>query len=447
MNIARANRYLITALALLGAGSFDGVRAHSHDDDDDTVYTADWEEKSDLPEKRSDMTASTVGSKIYIIGGCDDHQVACDWWDWCSFCPSISDEVLVYTPSSDSFSTSSAAMPRARYRHAAAVVDTDIWVFGGRDINDTLISEVDVLDTTTMTWSTPSTAAWANPRSDEGAFYYSSTGMIYVSGGYNYTYGSYASTDLFDPSTETWTYSRSEKTIASMNEARGDFTLVEVDDKFYAFGGWGGDWCNPLNSTEVYDPETDVWTVLADLQAGRGDKACGTLNGRVFAIGGEHNKQCAAASTPVRDVEVYDPDHPGRGWVVESHIPEEKFRFASATYDGTIFVFGGQANVTEDCAGYDYCFPVTNHTWAFTETGKSKSSGRRKMPLVVVVIVVLFFGIIAFFSCVGFAKSEQGQRLLGNAPSSSEVPVDEPKDGVEISSTALATDGGDNSQI
>lgn len=45
------------------------------------------------------------------------------------------------------------------------------------------------------------------------------------------------------------------------------------------------DWCNPLNSTEVYDPEADTWTVLADLKAGRGDKACGTLNDRVFAIG------------------------------------------------------------------------------------------------------------------------------------------------------------------
>lgn len=47
--------------------------------------------------------------------------------------------------------------------------------------------------------------------------------------------------------------------------------------------------------------------------------------------------QCQAGSTPVRDVEVYDPDHPSNGWVVESYIPEEKFRFASATYDGSIF--------------------------------------------------------------------------------------------------------------
>lgn len=206
------NRYLVIALTMLvSIGSLDIAGAHTHDDDDDTVYTASWEAKAGMPEKRSDMTASTVGSNIYVIGGCDQHQVklrvharlvtgpmhthsivyncshashqvACDWWEGCSYCPSISDEVIVYTPSSDSFTTSSTNMPRARYRHAAAVVDTSIYVFGGRDINDDLISEVDILDTTDMTWSTPSTATWNIPRSDEGAFYYSETGLIYGEG-------------------------------------------------------------------------------------------------------------------------------------------------------------------------------------------------------------------------------------------------------------------------
>lgn len=104
--------------------------------------------------------------------------MACDWWDGCSYCPSISDEVMVYSPKSDSYTTSNTTMPRARYRHAAVVVDTDVYVFGGRDINDGLISEVDVLDTTTMTWTT-SSASWNRPRSDQAAFYYSKTKNIY----------------------------------------------------------------------------------------------------------------------------------------------------------------------------------------------------------------------------------------------------------------------------
>ena len=148
------------------------------------------------------------------------------------------------------------------------------------------------------------------------------------------------------------------------------------------------------------------------------------------------------------DVEVYDPDYPNEGWVIESYIPESKFRFASATYDGSIYVFGGQSSYTANCSGYDYCFPVTNHTWAFTETAESQNSRKRKLPVVAIVLIVLFFSVLGFFGCLGFVKyTEEGKKLLGNTPSSSEVPVDEPKEGVEITDTTLATAEGDETQV
>lgn len=146
---------------------------------------------------------------------------------------------------------------------------------------------------------------------------------------------------------------------------------------------------------------------------------------------------------------MYDPEHPDQGWVIESYIPEEKFRFASATYDGSIYVFGGQSSYTANCSGYEYCFPVTNHTWAFTETASSKDGRRRKMPVVVIVLIVLFFSVLGAFACLGFFNyTDEGKRLLGGTPSSSaEVPVDEPKEGVEITDTALATAEGDDAQV
>ena len=52
-----------------------------------------------------------------------------------------------------------------------------------------------------------------------------------------------------------------------------------------------------------------------------------------------------------------------------SKIPESKFRFASATHDDTIYVFGGQSafEVTGDCTDSNPCFPVTDHVWAMNE--------------------------------------------------------------------------------
>ena len=112
------------------------------------------------------------------------------------------------------------------------------------------------------------------------------------------------------------------------------------------------------------------------------------LRGRLFAIGGEHNNGCASGSTPVTDVEVLEPawgddddglayGGGGVGWSVEGAIPEPKFRFAAAAVDAreTIFVFGGQAAEQANCSAgaYAYCYPVTNHTWAFYEPAAAGS--------------------------------------------------------------------------
>ena len=43
---------------------------------------------------------------------------------------------------------------RPRYRHAAAAVGTDIYVFGGTDDTDAIVYHVDKFDTVSETWST-----------------------------------------------------------------------------------------------------------------------------------------------------------------------------------------------------------------------------------------------------------------------------------------------------
>ena len=77
MSMFTTNRCLVVALALfVSTNSLQVAHAHDHGDyEEETTYTASWDAKASLPEKRSDMTASTVDDKIYIIGGCDQHQV------------------------------------------------------------------------------------------------------------------------------------------------------------------------------------------------------------------------------------------------------------------------------------------------------------------------------------------------------------------------------------
>jgi hypothetical protein len=35
-------------------------------------------------------------------------------------------------------------MPQARYRHAAEIIGSELWLIGGRDVEDNLITDIDV---------------------------------------------------------------------------------------------------------------------------------------------------------------------------------------------------------------------------------------------------------------------------------------------------------------
>ncbi|CAJ1340223.1 unnamed protein product [Effrenium voratum] len=131
-----------------------------------------------MPSSRSDLTATTVGDGIYLIGGCANDQewsVGADMY----LCSGLTKKVDKYLPASDSFEALTDA-PRTRYRHTAAAVGSQIFVFGGCDISDAIVTEVDVLDTQTGQWSTLSTSM-PNATSDLSSFV--SGGKVYLLGG------------------------------------------------------------------------------------------------------------------------------------------------------------------------------------------------------------------------------------------------------------------------
>ena len=120
------------------------------------------------------MTATTVGQGIYVFGGCASNQVYIGQADfaryaglpmnnadvqnfyanyYCGMFDGVSNSSDVYFPESHTWRTL-PEMPRHRYRHAAAAVGTDIYVFGGTDDSDSIIYHVDKFDTVSETWST-----------------------------------------------------------------------------------------------------------------------------------------------------------------------------------------------------------------------------------------------------------------------------------------------------
>ncbi|KAJ0717723.1 putative kelch-type beta propeller [Helianthus annuus] len=70
-----------------------------------------------------------------------------------------------------------------------------------------------------------------------------------------------------------------------MNVPRYDFACAEVNGVIYAVGGYGADG-DSLSCAEMYNPETEKWTLIESLRRPRwGCFACG-FEGKLYVMGG-----------------------------------------------------------------------------------------------------------------------------------------------------------------
>jgi N-acetylneuraminic acid mutarotase len=150
-----------------------------------------------------------------------------------------------------------------------------------------------------------STNTWTNTATNMNAarvFQASSVlsdGRVLVTGGDSNTSGTntLASTEIYDPVADTWT------TKASMNTAREAHTQVTFTDssgnsKVMVIGGING--TGRLSSTEIYDPSANTWSAGPSLSYARNSFAAVLIHdGRILVVGGD--------PTAYTHSEVYNP--------------------------------------------------------------------------------------------------------------------------------------------
>ncbi|KAK6020885.1 kelch repeat protein, partial [Ostertagia ostertagi] len=71
-----------------------------------------------------------------------------------------------------------------------------------------------------------------------------------------------------------------------------------------------------LSSVEKYDPRTNEWTAVADMNEERWGVALAVVNGRLYAVGGDNG------STDLDTVEVFDPE--ANQWIIHSRMNERR---------------------------------------------------------------------------------------------------------------------------
>ena len=204
----------------------------------------------------------------------------------------------------------------------------------------------------TTTTSTTSTTPKHSVYNDE----------IYAVGGYDNIYSSMSKVQKLDISSGSWTK------VATLATSRGDCGVAVVGDSAYVVGGFNDqNWCAPLISVEKIDlSDMSLTSQGLDLAIGRGDKAVVALNERIHVMGGE-TKDSSCASEPLRDVEIYESEM--SMWKYAGEIPYglTRFRLASAAYESSIFLFGGQESLVGTLNTNTSYYPVTTTVLEYFE--------------------------------------------------------------------------------
>lgn len=357
-----------------------------------------------LPKALSDFTAVADydAKKVYISGGCDSVNGNQFNQLFGFVCDSISAGQYVFDLVTNEFSEETA-MPVPRYRHAAALVNNQVWLVGGRDVEDNLVETVDVYDIASDAWTTYEDLDAKYQVSDLAGFA-GPDGKAYFAAGYDFNYTAQSTVFAIDPIATGDLNDLVMAEVASLPTPRGDLTGVTATDQDgtpYALvtGGFTHEngFCDPLATSERYDFSSDTWTDAADLLTGRGDKALVVLNDRVFAIAGERQianiclvdkPEPGDGTVPIDDVEWYNSGTDE--WTAIEDLTNHRFRFAAIGYEDEIFTFGGQLAYDDSCKCFKTSDEVTVYREIFGMTSGAVEHSSKMVALLLAVGVALW---------------------------------------------------------
>ena len=136
-----------------------------------------------------------------------------------------------------------------------------------------------------------------------------------------------------------------EKGLVSVARYAGD-GLVNLNGKIYFIGGYH---TTPVKTFERYDPNSDEWETLPDLQDAREGLASAVLDGKIYAIGG----------AGLSSVEIFDPTT--NQWSYGPSLPEALDRACALSVNGKIILTGGRLGGVDLQDVYE--FDPSRATW------------------------------------------------------------------------------------
>jgi len=238
------------------------------------VVSADGSEA----QARHESGAVEVNGKLYLLGG------------------RAMRAVQVYDPTLNTW-TDLAPTPLELHHFQPVAIDESIYVIGSFTCcfpMETLIPEIHVFNTETLTWSISGSMPASRVRGSAATIV--RNGIIYILGGntLGHSGGAVAWFDKFDPATGVWT------TLPDAPNARDHFAAVLVNDYLVAAAGrqtsLPNPFMNPVLPTDVFDFVMGVWRSEDAIPTPRAGALAAAAGDEIIVAGGEINTSPAALS-------------------------------------------------------------------------------------------------------------------------------------------------------
>jgi len=274
-----------------------------------------WTTETPMPTARAQLGVAVVNGKIYAIGGGNNTAAG----------PTLLNVNEEYDPATNTWTTKEP-MPTARQSFGIAVYENKIYCIGG-STNGPRLAVNEVYDPATNTWETKT----AMPTARAGLSANTVNGRIYLMGG---DPGN-TTNEAYDPVTDSWT-TESQIPLG----ASGSASAV-VGSKIYLFGGLSN-----RNSTQIFDPVTSAWTNGLPIPVGVAEGAAAATSGvdvpvRIYVMGGEityvRNGETYGNVTDLN--QVYDPET--NSWSMGAPLPSVLRFFGLAVVNDTLYAMGG----------------------------------------------------------------------------------------------------------
>lgn len=254
--------------------------------------------------------------------------------------------------------TTKAANPIIRAEALRAVVDNKLYVFGGFSGDAGPVKRSDVYDPATNKWTQiadlPTRVTHAGVAVDGRSLYVVGGYVGIGSTGYNQTFGVTA-VWKYNVDTNTWS------SFTKLPKAMAGGGAVVINHTLHYFGGDDSSRNDAGDHFAIDLTDANAtWQTRAALPDPRSHFGTVLLNGKIYAIGGQHGND--AALTTVTSVNRYDPAT--NKWSTLAPLPVAVSHFASAAFAiGNRIIVAGGETAHEEATNRVTAYDVDSNSW------------------------------------------------------------------------------------